>query len=311
MIFLPPDILEVITRYVGSPSITAPVCKQWKEITERIYPGLFKNYQKQSDLIPFLGRAMELCQKDDEKSLVQIIYESVLGEARLFPEAEAKVKDNRSLGVINDIRLVEIAHIVNQKKAQDLNALFNRIADTCLAAKTFLISDEIKELQGIELADATSIWMKENAELLKHTPFHFSFINLNSCSIHFLPAEIGIVEHLGGLYLANNRLQSFPKEIKNLTNLMHLNLHNNLFQHLPEEIGNLTHLTALAISGNPIPELDKEIHILKNLTRLVVLSVDEKQYKMLPKEILNRRGLEIKQIILPPPLSCFTSCSII
>ncbi|HSW87093.1 MAG TPA: leucine-rich repeat domain-containing protein [Rhabdochlamydiaceae bacterium] len=285
------DMLGVIARYVANPLTTAPVCKQWNEATKSIYQGLFKDYQKQSDLNPFCGRALEICQKDDHKSLVQTVYASVLGEARLFPK-DAKIKESLSLGVINDIRLAEIAHIV---KAQEFNAVFNKIADIYPDARAFLNSDRIKGLVDIELADETKIWMEDNAELLKH-PLHiqdFQIINLNSCSISFLPPEIGMVEGLRGLYLADNRLQAFPKEISNLTHLMHLNLDNNRFQHLPKEIGDLTNLTALTISRNPLSELDKEIHILDLLTQLQVLHVDMKQYKMLPKEILNRRGLEI------------------
>ncbi len=290
------DMLGVIARYVANPLTTAPVCKQWNEATKSIYQGLFKDYQKQSDLNPFCGRAIEICQKDDQKSLVQTVYASVLGEARLFHKTEARNKESLSLGVINDIRLAEIAHIVNQKKeAQGLNALFNKIAEIYPAARAFLNSDRIKGLDEIELTDETKIWMEDNAELLKH-PLHiqdFQIINLNSCSISFLPPEIGMVEGLRGLYLADNRLQAFPKEISNLTHLMHLNLDNNRFQHLPEEIGDLTNLTALTISRNPLPELDKEIHILDKLTQLQVLHVDQKQYKMLPEKILHRRGLEI------------------
>lgn len=289
------DMLGVIVRYVGSPSITAPVCKRWNEATESIYPGFFKDYQKQSDLKPFLKRAIEICQKDDNKSLVQTVYESVLGEARLFRKTEARIKISRSLGIINDLRLAEIVQVVNQKKAQNFNVLFNTIAEIYPDARVFLNSDRTHGLDKIELADETKIWMKENAELLKH-PLHindFQIINLNSYSIPFLPPEIGMVEGLRGLYLADNHLQAFPKEISNLTHLEHLNLDNNLFQHLPEEIGDLTNLTVLTISSNPLPELDKEIHILEKLTQLQALHVDRKQYKMIPEEILHRQGLEI------------------
>lgn len=289
------DMLGVIVRYVGSPLTTAPVCKQWNETTGKMYPGLFKDYAKQSDLKPFLEHAIEICQKDDHKSLVQTVYKSVLGEARLFRKTEARIKISRPLGIINDLRLAEIVQVVNQKKAQNFNALFNTIAEIYPDARVFLNSDRTHGLDKIELADETKIWMKENAELLKH-PLHindFQIINLNSYSIPFLPPEIGMVEGLRGLYLADNHLQAFPKEISNLTHLQHLNLDNNLFQHLPEEIGDLTNLTALTISRNPLSELDKEIHILDRLTHLQVLHVDQKQYKMIPEEILRRRGLEI------------------
>lgn len=94
MISISHDILGVIARYVGDPCITARVCKHWNEITESIYPFLFKDYKKEGDLKPFLKRAVELCPEGNEKSLVQTIYTLVIEEARFFPEGEAKIKES-------------------------------------------------------------------------------------------------------------------------------------------------------------------------------------------------------------------------
>ena len=68
-----------------------------------------------------------------------------------------------------------------------------------------------------------------------------------------LPAEIGDLTDLGGLYLHDNILSGpIPSEIGNLTNLLSLNLSNNsLTGAIPTEITQLTNLFDLNLSGNP------------------------------------------------------------
>ncbi|MDE2728366.1 MAG: Ig-like domain-containing protein [Gemmatimonadota bacterium] len=67
-----------------------------------------------------------------------------------------------------------------------------------------------------------------------------------------LPAEIGLLDRLEGLFLYNNELTgSIPSELGRLHRLKHLYLGNNeLTGRIPPEIGQLNELEVLSLSGN-------------------------------------------------------------
>ena len=60
-----------------------------------------------------------------------------------------------------------------------------------------------------------------------------------------VPAEIGRLGALKGLYLRGNQLTSLPAEIGQLTALEWLNLRGNKLTSVPAEIGQLTSLEVL------------------------------------------------------------------
>ncbi len=67
-----------------------------------------------------------------------------------------------------------------------------------------------------------------------------------------IPAELGGLTNLAGLYLHNNQLSGeIPAELGSLPNLAGLFLHNNqLSGGIPEELGSLTNLEILRLSSN-------------------------------------------------------------
>jgi leucine-rich repeat protein SHOC2 len=97
-----------------------------------------------------------------------------------------------------------------------------------------------------------------------------------------VPAEIGRLGALKGLYLRGNKLTSLPAEIGQLTALEWLNLRYNQLTSLPAEIGQLTSLTKLFLYNNKLTSLPAEI---RQLTSLRELSLGSNQLTSLPAEI--------------------------
>ena len=60
-----------------------------------------------------------------------------------------------------------------------------------------------------------------------------------------LPAEIGQLTSLQGLFLWGNQLTSLPAEIRQLTSLRVLDLSGNQLASVPAEIGQLTAMTII------------------------------------------------------------------
>ncbi len=83
-----------------------------------------------------------------------------------------------------------------------------------------------------------------------------TYLDASNCSLSSLPAEIGNLTNLKGLYLYDNQLSSLPAEIGNLTNLQWLSLGRNQLSSLPAEIGNLTNLKQLYLSYNQLGNLN-------------------------------------------------------
>lgn len=293
------DILNVIIKYVGDPCITARVCKHWNRITESIYPFLFKDYEKEGDLKPFLKHAVEMCPGGDEKSLVQMVYKLVLAGARFYPEGEAKVKDSLNWGKLNEARLGAIVQTIEQKKARDLIAVFRKIAEISNIAKGFLFYFEhTKELKGIDLADEISTWMGEEVTLFDSVLLAIDFLDLSSLQLCFIPPEIAILENLRSLDLSHNLLQD-PKEICNLKNLQKLKLHDNKLRSIPKEFVNMEKLEMIDITKNPIAEPQKEILSLRHLRKIFI---DKEQIQRIPKDCVEMKHIPI--VIDQPSDAC-------
>ena len=78
-----------------------------------------------------------------------------------------------------------------------------------------------------------------------------------------VPAEIGRLGALKGLYLRGNQLTSLPAEIGQLTSLRELWLDDNQLTSLPTEIGRLTSLKELWLDDNQLTSWPVAIRELK------------------------------------------------
>lgn len=320
---LPQDILVTIARLVKEPRLTAIPCKHLYKITDLVYPVILNDYQKNIDLKPFVKRAVELYPQGSEKLLVQTIYALVINEAGFFFNGRNAIKNSKVYGPnkYDELRLSMIAGVVTRRKANDLNAVFSfRIASKCADAQAFLINrsgalrGDLAAMtyvpEGVELANETSTWIKDQADLSDSSLSKVPVLDLRWLALSFLPSEICYLKHLKKLFITNNQIVELPKEIGNLTDLTDLNLGGNRLEHLPEEMGNLTNLTTLDIARNPLPDLDQEIMILKKLEKLTTLYIDDEQSKKIPKEIFDLDNLKIYMRDSREPI-CLDPCVII
>ncbi|MCL1601404.1 MAG: cell wall-binding repeat-containing protein [Actinomycetia bacterium] len=85
-----------------------------------------------------------------------------------------------------------------------------------------------------------------------------------------IPSQIGDLDILNWLYLGENQLTSIPPQIIGLSSLTWLILSGNQLASLPAEIGWLSNLTTLGLSRNELTSLPVEIGGLSNLTHLYI-----------------------------------------
>ena len=97
-----------------------------------------------------------------------------------------------------------------------------------------------------------------------------------------LPPEIGGLDNLVYLQLAENQLTSIPSQIGDLVDLEWLYLGENQLTSIPPQINGLSSLTWLILSGNQLSSLPAEIGWLSNLT---TLGLSRNQLTSLPVEI--------------------------
>jgi Leucine-rich repeat (LRR) protein len=91
------------------------------------------------------------------------------------------------------------------------------------------------------------------------------FLDLANMYLKILPAEIGALKNLKFLNLKGNKLETLPAEFRELKNLKTLNLYGNYLSVLPEGIGAFKNLTWLDLSQNALKILPAEIGQLQNL----------------------------------------------
>jgi len=171
---------------------------------------------------------------------------------------------------------------VSSKKGKAWDMVFlEDIADLEAVGITHTDFEKVKQMFNGSPMLRIIAWLKQVVP--------YSSINLNEKALRLgynrleeLPAEIGQLQNLTGLWLDNNRLSVLPKEIGQLQSLRDLNLQDNQLTALPKEIGQLRNLTNLLLDLNQLTTLPKEIGLAKNLTRLE-LSFNE--ITALPREI--------------------------
>jgi len=117
-----------------------------------------------------------------------------------------------------------------------------------------------------------------------------------------LPASIGRLTALKGLYLRNNEITFLPPEIGNLVNITWLDLGINKLTGLPWQIGKITKLEWLYLPHNQLTSLPRAIGVLK---KLKLLNLRNNHLTSLPKEIrrlkkLNALNLESNYLCSVP-----------
>lgn len=107
--------------------------------------------------------------------------------------------------------------------------------------------------------------------------------------IDFLPFEIGLLNQLEGIGLANNAFTDFPDIITQLPRLQTLMLNDNPLEMLSANVGQLRHLRVLGLGNTQIKELPETIG---NLRRLKVLGAANNALNNLPPTIQQLQDLE-------------------
>ena len=137
-------------------------------------------------------------------------------------------------------------------------------------------------------------------------------LNLNQCSLSYLPPQITGVEGLTYLGLGGNNFSHLPNWVWGLKELENLILHENKVIEISPEISQLINLKSLKLERNKITKLPHELGNLKeleylglnycsleecpewvgNLTNLEFLLLNENKITKLPKSILNLTKME-------------------
>lgn len=127
-----------------------------------------------------------------------------------------------------------------------------------------------------------------------------NYINLDSCKLTDIPAEVFRFSNLSALSLDNNCLTTLPDSIINLRNLKSLYLSNNKIKTLPYNMGSLTSLESIYLSYNHIESLPVSLGNLKNLRLLYlnnnILKSIPSTFKTLKLSIFDLRNNPIKKI---------------
>lgn len=131
-------------------------------------------------------------------------------------------------------------------------------------------------------------------------------LDLSTCGLTELPAEIGMLTDLEILDLGNDRpfrdksnkpesnvFITLPKEIGKLQNLKAINLYGTNIKYLPKEFSDLKNLTYINLNECDFKEFPLEICKLKNLCQLAI----NKSFISLPEQIGDLDNLQ--QLYLP------------
>lgn len=94
------------------------------------------------------------------------------------------------------------------------------------------------------------------------------FLDVANMDLKTLPVEIGALKKLQNLDLNGNKLETLPAEITELQNLKTLDLYGNQLNALPEGIGAFKNLAKLNLSQNALKTVPAEIGQLQNLQYL-------------------------------------------
>lgn len=123
------------------------------------------------------------------------------------------------------------------------------------------------------------------------------FEESRTCSMRWLPGEIGHLIKLETLVIVGQCLKEIPAEIGNLSSLRNLDLDYNELEFIPAEIGLLKGLKRLSLEENPLAILPKEIVKLQQLDELNLLDMPNLKLTDSQKEWvanLRARGCDVK-----------------
>lgn len=107
--------------------------------------------------------------------------------------------------------------------------------------------------------------------------------------VGLIPAEIGALKQLTGLFLYSVNVQSVPSSLGNLTNLQSLDLEGNPIGSVPAGLQSLTSLRSLGLNGTGISSVPSWIGDLSNLTSL---RVSGNNLTDLPETVTNLSNLD-------------------
>ena len=118
---------------------------------------------------------------------------------------------------------------------------------------------------------------------------HVIGLGLHNQELNSIPLNIGNLIHLNTLIISQNKLVFLPETIGNLQNLQELDLNFNQLASLPESIGNLINLRSLNLEINRLSMLPESIGDLMNLQ---TLNIGDNQIYSLPESIGNLKSLK-------------------
>ncbi len=111
-------------------------------------------------------------------------------------------------------------------------------------------------------------------------------IRITGTELNRIPASIGQLTNLQGLYVRYNQLTSLPASIGQLTNLQWLDVSSNQLTSLPDSIVQLTNLQWLDVNSNQLTSLPDSIG---QPTNLQWLHVHSNQLTSLPEALVDTR----------------------
>jgi hypothetical protein len=278
---LPLDIMAQIARYVDDAPKFASVSKFFQQANEKVYECFFKKYQQHAELkiyCDLLERKYENNPAVSYKIRVQSIYLQMLSY---------RSWNGRTKMTFNNLRPERLQKFHKLKQCAELSSVFKRIDRLGKDKDIFVNSNELKNISCLEKAKKISSWINTYAN-----KWTFERLDLRY-ELTFLPEEIGLLENLQVLDVANNKLVTLPESLGNLKQLKVLRLNNNKLQALPETIGNLQSLEQLDLCYNWLRTLPKSFG---NLKCLINLDLHNNQLRDLPESFGNLERLKKLQL---------------
>jgi hypothetical protein len=118
-------------------------------------------------------------------------------------------------------------------------------------------------------------------------------VTLSGGDASSVPTQIGLLQKLTNLNLANNKLTEIPSEIGQLRKLEMLGLKNNQLRTLPSEIGCLSNLKAIFLTANKLQALPSQ---MGNLVVLRKLQAGSNQLRSIPNQFGSLKQLELMRL---------------
>ncbi len=279
---LPAELKQLCCDFVPEVQIKR-VSKKFREGFD-VFESLEKHYRANQTLKPIIDR-LRADIFFSHSEFVKKVYKRVIDDAYAFPGSAVELRRTRKSHAsrVSSLRLQEV---VEWTKAQNIIAIFERVAEQLRSAQRFLNAlNGRQNLTAFQRADQIRVWMDQNRAALS------TLINLDLSDLHltYLPPEIGHFQGLRMLFLHKNKLTVLPAELGNLNNLRMLYLDRNQLIKVPTELGGLRQLEVLNLNRNQLTEVPSE---LGNLTALLELCLSNNQISELPAELRNLTAVE-------------------